>query len=180
MSESRPCSFNDVLTAVGPTNRTFLDYYLSMPRDGGVPSRRDFEPARLTGIIGHLVIYERRGPAEFYIRLFGTLVVERLGYDATGTNIMDLFHYAQKDRIGGIFNTILDERRGHWSIVRDRFASGRLAKVEIIRVPMLGNDGRPSLIFASTQEIETTGYADRGDKPVLVAEPIDECFFDLD
>lgn len=180
MNDVPICPIKTVRQSLSPVNRTFLDYYLSLKAGTSeLPCRCIFEPWSIPSILGQIVIYERRGPMDFRIRLFGTRVVERLGYDATNTNLMDIVDYAQKDRIGAIFHRLLDDRLGHWALVRDRFVSGRMAKVEIIRLPFLDRYGKPNLIFSATEEIETTGYAARGDKPVLLAERIDDCLFSL-
>lgn len=179
MSETLPRPLQDVRAKATGTNRVFLDYCLSLPTERGFPRRADFDPFAVQAAVGQLVIYERRAHDHYHIRLFGTRVVERLGYDATNTNLLDITDYAQKDRICAVFARMLDDGLGHFSIVQDRFASGRIAKVQIVRLPFLDRNGTASLIIASTDEIDPVHFADRSDRPALVADPVESWLFAL-
>lgn len=162
-----------------PANRTFLDHYLSLLGGADCARREDFDPTRLPAVLGRLVVYERRGADEFHIRLFGTKVAERLGHDATGTNLLDMVAYADKAAIRDCMHRLLDARLGHYSLVRDTFASGRRARVEIVRLPFLDRADAPNLVIACTEEVESTAYVRRGDRARMVAEPLESCFFPL-
>jgi hypothetical protein len=178
MSED-PAALADVERQLKPLNRLFLDYYRDRLQGRDCLARAEFDPLEVRPLMGRLVIYHRVGPRDFRIRLFGTNVVERLGYDATGRNLLDLIAYASKDAIAEVFNTLLDRRLGHYSVVRDRFTSGREARIQILRLPLFDRDGQPSLVMSCTEELETTGYRAPDDRVELVAEPLESRFFPL-
>jgi hypothetical protein len=173
----------DALAAVRrqlkPLNRLFLDYYRDRLQGRDCLPRSVFDPLEVRALMGRLVIYQRRGPRDFRIRLFGTKVAERLGYDATGRNLMDLIAYASKELVAETFHTMLDHRLGHYSVVRDRFTSGREARIQIVRLPLLDADGQPNLVMSCTEELETTGYLAPDERVQLVAEPLEGRFFPL-
>jgi hypothetical protein len=168
-----------VTRALKPANRLFLDYYRSRLGGRDCLPRADFDPLEVRALMGRLVIYQRRGPRDFHIRLFGTQVVERLGYDATGRNLMDLLAYASKDAIAEVLHTLLDRRLGHYSVVRDRFTSGREAHIQIVRLPLLDAEGAANLVISCTEELKTIGYRAPDERVQMVADPLESRFFPL-
>lgn len=143
-----------------------------------LPRKADIDPSAIPKLLPGLVIYERVERSHFRIRLMGTDVVSRIGRDFTGANVLDLTNYAQRDRLGALLNRLLDERLCHHSIVVDRFLSGREARVEIVRLPLLDASGDPRFLITCTEELQTVRYRDADDQPVLIAEPIVSTVFD--
>lgn len=176
---ARPMELDGIRARLHARNLSFLDYYLKRLGHRSCLPRSEFDPVDVRALMGRLVIYQRRDPADFQIRLFGTKVAERLGYDATGRNLLDLVAYANKAEIAQVLNRMLDHGLGHYSRVRDRFASGREVRVEILRLPLLDAQGAPSLVITCTEELETLGFAARDDSVELVGEPLESRLFAL-
>lgn len=168
----------DVRAVAQPCSLIFIDYWLSLSKDGQPPAKADFDPLDVRSLMGQLVIYERLSAEHYKIRLDGTKVVARLGQDATNMNLLDLFNYSDRDGIKTCFETILDHKLGHYSIVEDRFASGRIARVEIVRLPFADPAEVPRFIISCTEEIETTGFGESNDLPTMMAERIESWYFD--
>jgi hypothetical protein len=144
------------------------------------PKKSAIDPSKIKAILPHLVIYERKEAAVFHIRLMGTAAVERIGYDLTGRNLLEFFHYAAKDEAQRDLNRIVQQPCGQFLVVKDRFASGREALVEILRLPLSGETADVRYIIGCTEERNTTSFArPRGDEPELIAERLESFFFDL-
>jgi hypothetical protein len=58
-------------------------YWLAKRGSRRMPARNDLSPGEIVLLLPHLIISEREGD-EFRVRLFGTGVVQDLGFDATG------------------------------------------------------------------------------------------------
>lgn len=177
-SESEPKATAAQQLHLLPTNARFLAYWLSKLEAGRVPSKAAIDPTEMPRLLPDLVLYERLAPDAFRVRLAGTAVVRRLGVDPTGGNVLDLLHEGSRRSVACALNRILEQPCGHVSRVRDRYPSGRQAVVEVLRLPMAGDDGEIRFIISSTAETsEEAGWSDPQEKPVLLAELIDQAFF---
>lgn len=71
--------------------RAFGAYWSSLPRaPGQAPQRRDFDPCALPSLLPHMLIHDLSEPAESRLRLVGTRIAERFGFDPTGRSYLSL------------------------------------------------------------------------------------------
>ncbi|MEX2629437.1 MAG: PAS domain-containing protein [Tistlia sp.] len=160
------------------TNGQFLAYWLGKLEGGCMPWKSAIDPAEMPRLLPDLVLYERRAPDDFHIRLAGTAVVRRVGVNPTGNNVLDLLHSGSRATLRAALNRILDEPCGHVARVRDQYPSGREAIVEVLRLPLRAEEGEPRFIISSTAETsDDPGWSDPQEKPELLAELLDQSFF---
>jgi hypothetical protein len=160
------------------TNRRFLAYWLGKPEGGTMPRKSAIDPTEMPQLLPDLVLYERRGPRDFHIRLAGTAVVRRVGVNPTGSNVLDLLHPGSRSTLEQSLNRILDEPCAHVARVRDQYASGREAIVEVLRLPLRSEQGEPRFIISSTAETsDHLAWSDPHEKPELLAELLTQSFF---
>lgn len=146
---------------------------------GCVPAKASFEPETIKPILPDVVLYERLTAASYRIRLIGTRVVERIGVDATGSNALSLMSDRGRTIAAEALARVLDRPCGHLSLVEDRYPSGFASKVEILRLPLGDDCGRPRYVISATEAIGQTAWHDKTDKPALLANPLKSVFFDL-
>jgi hypothetical protein len=148
--------------------------------DGPVPPKRGFDPVAMPPrLLPNIAIYERRAPDDFLIRLMGTSLVERIGIEGTGRNVLEFVAAPHVERMAAFFNTLLDRPCAGRSVVQDRFASGRVALVDILRLPLADADGIPRYIVACSAELRAEDYQDPTDRPVLISQPHRMAFIDI-
>jgi hypothetical protein len=71
--------------------RAFAAYWSSLPRAAaGAPRRRDFDPCALPSLLPHMLIHDLTEPGESRLRLVGTRIVDRFGFDPTGRSYLSL------------------------------------------------------------------------------------------
>ena len=159
-------------------NREFLDYWLGKLDGGAMPPKSAIDPTEMPKLLPALVIYERLATDHFRVRLAGTEVVSRLGLNPTGANVLDLLAPASRPMVQKALNRILEEPCGHLSRVRDRYPSGREAKIEVLRLPLQSDEREARFIISSTVEMpDRTGWSDPQEKPTLLAQLIDQTYF---
>jgi hypothetical protein len=171
---------SNVADSLSPINAAFFTYWERLATIERPPRKSAINPPDIRRLLPSLVIYERKDPAVFRIRLMGTAIVQRVGIDLTGQNLLDFFHYAAKKEAQQDLNRIVDGPCGQFLVVKDRFTSGREAWVEILRLPLTDEAGQTRFIIGCTKQKETTGFVyEQRAKPELIAERIKGCFFDL-
>jgi hypothetical protein len=164
---------------VADMNKVLWQYWQELAAAWDLPRKAAVNPVALKRALPHLAIYERRADDDFRLRLVGTQIVERLGVDLTGRNLLEFLHYAAKDQAREDLNRVLDDPSGQFLLVKDRFSSGRQAWVEILRLPLADARGEPRFIIGCTTERRSAGYHHKGtDQPELVAERLAGFFFD--
>ncbi len=180
---TRPLQQPEIATQpprLSPEAQAFLDNWRALRHGSGrIPPKTAFDPTRIPALLPQVVLYERRARDDFHIRLIGTAVVERIGREATGANVLELIAAEARGLVAQILNRVLDAPCGHASVVEDVYPSGRRQQVEVIRLPLADADGTARFIVSLTQPLDVVGYADRGGRPTLLAQPVESRFFVL-
>jgi len=137
---------------------------------GAVPCKTRLDPSAVPrALLPNMTLYERREPGVFHVRLVGTGIVERIGFDTTGSNYLDFVPGAGREQTRRFFDTLLDRPCGGYLIVEEIFAEGRQSLVELLRLPLAGADGRPRFLLSASEEIDVRGYEDPPPRPRLNA-----------
>ena len=74
--------------AVYPANRSILEYWLSLHRDGALPLRADFDPRHIRQSLSKLMLIQVWPRERVVGRLAGTGIVRMIGRDLTGCDII--------------------------------------------------------------------------------------------
>jgi hypothetical protein len=77
------------LDAIARGNRRVFDYWQSLRTDSGLPSRSSFAPAQVKSALSRLLVAQVWPHEKVICRLSGTEIVRAVGYDLTGTDIVE-------------------------------------------------------------------------------------------
>ena len=65
--------------------RRLYEYWLAKKGQRRFPSRRDIDPVDFPYVLGHVILFDvMRDPLRFRVRVHGTEMVAKAGYDLTG------------------------------------------------------------------------------------------------
>lgn len=65
-------------------HRTLYELWLAKSDPDRLPGRTDFDPLEMPGLLPHLILVDiERSPWRFQARLFGTAIVDAIGFDPT-------------------------------------------------------------------------------------------------
>ncbi|HEV2546210.1 MAG TPA: PAS domain-containing protein [Stellaceae bacterium] len=130
--------------------RRLYEYWLEKRGDRRFPSRRDIDPIDFSYVLGHVILVDvLRDPLRFRVRVHGTEMVAKAGYDLTGKflddhPISEYRHYVM-ERCEGLV------RDGEPLLVRhDRTLDGKPRRYEALWLP-LSDDGRHVTKLLATQ-----------------------------
>lgn len=138
------------LTFRHPSTQQYAEYWLSLPRNGLVPSRVAFEPSDIPSLLPGISIHEILSPEMIRVRLAGTGVVKRFGYEVTGSNHLDHIHPSRRARASLALRNIALQPCGMLVLVRAVRRSGLIYEYEGLGLPFLDAVGRPSQIIYQT------------------------------
>jgi hypothetical protein len=113
-----------------------------------MPARADIDPLDMMFVIGNIILVDvlAETPLRFRIRLHGTNLVQRVGYELTGKMLDDLpvndfRRLAQQSFTEAV--TTATPLAGY----RDRVIDGRLARYETVILPMSGDGERVDMLL---------------------------------
>jgi hypothetical protein len=113
-----------------------------------MPARADIDPLDMMFVIGNIILVDvlAETPLRFRIRLHGTNLVQRVGYELTGKMLDDLpvndfRRLAQQSFTEAVITAA--PLTGY----RDRVIDGRLARYETVILPMSGDGERVDMLL---------------------------------
>lgn len=131
------------------TSQTLFSYWNDVRNGRPAPRRFDIEPARIGSALPDTFILEHLGPGEFRFRLAGTRLTERFGDAIRGSNFLDGWGAADRERLDRALIDLTE--RG--SIQTVRFAAapqgGTPVEFEILLLPLVHTRGVIDRILGS-------------------------------
>jgi hypothetical protein len=132
-----PQQIDAIRTAiVDPVLLRLYDYWQERRSGRPMPSRSDIDPVDLRFILGNIVLVDvLAAPRRFRMRLHGTNLVHRAGYELTGKMLEELPDSDFRARAQQSFTAVVETRRAVHSL-RSRTLAGRLQPYEALILPL--------------------------------------------
>ena len=137
-------------TIINPRLRRLYDYWCERRGDRRFPARSDIDPLDLAFLMGNLILIDvvEGDPPGFFIRLHGTNLVQRAGYELTGKMLNELPITEFRQLAMQTFTFVArtgEPFRGY----RDRVLDDRLRRYETLILPLSKNGERVDMLLAS-------------------------------
>ncbi len=131
-----------------PKLQQLFDYWESKRGQRKMPSRADIDPLDMSFIIGNLILVDviAGTPLGFRIRLHGTNLTERVGYDLTGKMLAELPQVEFRDLSRLSFTKVSNTGRPLCA-VRDRVLDDRALRYETVILPLSGDDAQVDMLL---------------------------------
>jgi hypothetical protein len=126
----------DPSAIVDPTLQRLYGYWNERRAARAMPARADIDPLDLGFILGHLVLAEVLGdPPRFLIRVHGTEITQRVGYELTGKVLDELPQNDFRRLTQQSFTTVV-ETGVPIHRLRDRVLDGKRLQYETLILPL--------------------------------------------
>ena len=142
--------------------KRFFDYWNSLPKAGLIPDRKSFNPAAIADLMPIVTIVEIWSRARIDLRLIGTAVTERMGFDPTGRNYLDFIVPEARESFLRLVDVQISQPCGRSSVIRARSASGLIERTEALTLPMFHERSGHYMIVACMNPMEKLGYEQGG------------------
>lgn len=126
-----------------------------------VPRRKDFQPRDAKTLLPHLFIAERIDDLLFVVRLFGTILSNRIGTNVTGKNILDFIDPQQRAEASKHITRLLLVPCASRAIHSEHYRDVTIP-VEVTQYPFSDDAGQPRFIFGVSVEVDLQSLAIRG------------------
>lgn len=151
----------------GRAHTEIFRYWSSLPRREGMPDASDFDPLAIIGCLPDMVVVSVNSPTDIHHRLVGTGLVNRLGYDATGGNLLDLISAENRVQCSRDMQEVVCRPCVSQARFSSHYISGRIAHVQSIYLPLRGPAGQPPRIVSLHTPEEPASYGAPVEKPLF-------------
>jgi len=123
-----------------PKLRRLYEYWETKRGERAMPSRADLDPIEMTFVIGNIILVDviDGDPLRFRIRLHGTNLSQRVGYELTGKMLDDLPVNEFRQLAQESFARVASSGEPTYGR-RDRAIDGRFARYETVIMPLSGD-----------------------------------------
>ncbi len=157
----------------------FVDYWGSLPKQDGIPSRRDFDPCKQGPVLSSYVIHELISPEFIRVRLAGTNIRDQYGFETTGHNYLDFVDEWRRETASKSLFLICEHPCGLLASIRSVTRSGRVLANESVGLPMRDNSGAATLIYYQSNMIDVEEFREPSEDEILRIDVVDETYFDI-
>jgi hypothetical protein len=125
-----------------------FDYWASKRGGRRMPSRADIDPLQIGFIIGNVILVDviDGDPPRFRIRLHGTNLTERAGYELTGKMLDELPQPEFRELTRLSFSKVAKTGEP-LQLRRDRVLDGRSRRYETLILPLSSDDGPAEMLL---------------------------------
>jgi hypothetical protein len=130
-----------------PRLRRLYDYWDGVRHGRRFPSRRDIDPLDFPYVLGSVMLVDvLREPLRFRVRLHGTEMVQRAGYDLTGKLIDELPISEFRTLVIGRCRQLIDAAQPLW-VRHDRALDGRIHQYQALWLPLSDDGARIAMLM---------------------------------
>lgn len=124
----------------------FFDAWQQARVKGLLPNRVDIQLKDFAAFAENIAIYERRGPRDFFYRLQGSQIAERLEYLDRGFNFFDFISADTLEMSELWWNSIIDRPCGGVLDYSTRYPNGDVRETNSVLLPIVGQDGECQIL----------------------------------
>jgi len=147
-----------------PVNKAFAEHWLSLRGDNMLPHVDDFFPEDVPKLLSSFVMYDLESPDMIRIRLAGSSILSRHGFNSTGTNYLDLVDKKRRKKASQAFWLLANQPCAMRVVLEHRYKSGLIAHTEALGMPMAVPEGAAPRLYYTGEEIENE-WRDRMEEP---------------
>lgn len=161
--EGRPIFDIETLSPRSERTRRFAEYWSSLPKDGLVPRRSDFDPTAVPDLLPRMIMHEMVDRKRLHLRLVGTALVERYGMDITGRDYLEFVPGERRPIALSAMLKAIDQPAGMLVYMNIKTVAGRVCLAESLGLPLTQGPEKPTIILFHSDEIENYGHHPKSD-----------------
>lgn len=159
----------DEISGDQKTVRKFLSCYQSAQQPDRIGIQSSLPMRDLAPLLPSIVLMEAEQKDKIYYRIVGEKIVDRMGFNPTGLNLIDLLEPKFGDELPNLHQTMMDHPCGYYSVYENEYDSGARMVTESIVLPMRKTpESKANCAFALHIHHETTSIQPSKGETTLV------------
>lgn len=154
------------LVLTSPRCQRLHDYWWELKYSSGqtVPKKSDFNPAAVKTILSHILIHDLSTQGQSLLRLVGTGIVDRIGFDPTGRNYVEFVSEERRDDAYNELFKVASFPCGMRVILEGRYESGLAHVSETVGYPLASDNGDYHYLVFVDDVLENIEWHQNSDK----------------
>ncbi len=149
--------------------RRFFDCYRAAQSGPGPACQNALPMRELAGLMAQITLVEQKSPDQIIYRIAGDTIIERLGFNPTGMNFLDLLHPDQREGSMEGHQLMLSHPCGCYLVYENELENGNRMLSETVTLPMRKNeDAEAKLFFSYHSTHKPTGIISTKGETALV------------
>ena len=136
-----------------PENSALLAHWDALRGDAVAPQRSSFHPMDVPRHLPRLIMLEPDLPAKADIRIFGTELAHRLGYDLTGQDMFDLYDSERVHVVRELVTLVAEQHLVAVGYTDWTTPAGHVFTTENVWFPLICEDGKVTRLLGSLWEM---------------------------
>lgn len=138
-------------------NLEYMRHWVSLRQNEILPRKTHFRPEDIPKLLPFFAIYELVSREFIKIRLAGTEMTRRHGFESTGSNYLDLVEPYRRPKASEAFWQIASCPCGMRVVLQHRYAGGIIRETEALGLPVRNDQGDNPLLYYTVCPIEREG-----------------------
>lgn len=138
-SHSGICDFNETVE--------FIEHWFRLPKIGLVSDKSKIQPRSIIEQLPSIIMLELGGALDCRIRLIGTGITGRWGFDPTNSDFLDLTAPQNRDAISAPLAKLHKQPCGVILLGDEHYTSGRMIRSETVLLPVHTGNSETSTLF---------------------------------
>jgi len=149
---------DDLLTH--PSQKGLFEFWNKAREENLIPTTTQIDPASIPHLLKDIAIFDVLNNTEVLYRLAGTSVAERMGFDPTGENVIEMISPDNREFVSGLFEAIINQPAGLLVEYENVYQRGKRTVVESLYLPLGKTEGTSPRILTTHLQRETIAYAE--------------------
>lgn len=175
-------TFDEILSVskVPKLLEQFIDCYQAARSGGDVALQSALPMRMLAPLMASVILFEVEHRDQITYRIAGENVIDRLGFNPTGTNFLDLVGPELREAAAGGYQLMLGHPCGYYMVYENNYESGHQMKAETLTLPLRKNpDDKINQLICFHADHQLFGIGERSDKTRLVVDWETNAFVDI-
>lgn len=174
-----PASASELFGHEFPGFTALYDYWQSVRDGAALPRAADFDLLALTNWLPDICLLDVHDAGHVAWRFAGTAIVERMGHDPSGSNVLHDQEPSQIDRVSRGYRTVANWPCGGLSYYANHYNSGREGNVRSLHLPLVAPSGKSSRLISLTIRDENGTFAEPIERTIVGTKILSLDWIDL-
>lgn len=136
-----------------PENRELLGHWEKIRGDAPVPLRAQFNPMDVPRHLPNLIVLEPKVPDNASVRIFGTELARRLGFDLTGIDLFSMYDGQRAREVVDMISHVVEQQAIAVAYSEWTTPSGHTFTTENLWMPLASQEGPVNRVLGSVWEV---------------------------
>ncbi len=141
-----------------PSQKDLYEFWNKAHKQNLIPTTTQFDPTNIPHLLKNISIFSFLNRTKIHYHFAGTSLTERMGFDPTGENVIEMISPDNREFVSGLFEAIINQPVGLLVEYENVYQRGKRTVVESLYLPLGKTEGTSPRILTTHLQRETIAY----------------------